>query len=57
MNGWTTPDQDTMCRWRITSPASNDSADGRWHATDGTIDLSACSLDAPLNELDWLHAT
>ncbi len=46
-----------MCRWRITSPASNDSADGRWHATDGTIDLSAGSLDAPLNELDWLHAT
>ena len=66
MTGRTTPDQDTMRRivfhlqrpdWRITSPASSDSEDGRWHATDGNVHLSAMSLDALLDELDWFHAT
>ena len=66
MTGWTAPDQDTMRRivshlkrpgWRITSPASSGSGDGRWHATDGTTHLSAGSLDALLDELDWFHAT
>ena len=66
MTGWTTPDQDTMQRivshlqrpdWRITSPASSDSDDGRWHATNGKVHRSAASLDARLDELDWFHAT
>ena len=66
MTGWTTPDQDTMRRivfhlqrpdWTITSPASSDKPDGRWYATDGTTDLSAASLDALMDELDWRHAT
>lgn len=43
--------------WTITSPASSDKPDGRWHATDGTTDLSAASLDALMDELDWRHAT
>jgi len=43
--------------WRITSPASSGNSDGRWHATDGTTHLTAASLDALLDELDWLHAT
>ena len=43
--------------WTITSPASSDKPDGRWHATDGTTDLSAGSLDALMDELDWRHAT
>ena len=66
MTDWAAPDQDTMRRivfqlkrpgWRITSPASSNSGDGRWHATDGTTHLAAGSLDALLDELDWFHAT
>jgi hypothetical protein len=63
---WSAPDQDTMRRiafqlqrpgWQITSPASRDSADRYWHATDGTTHLAAPSLGALLDELDWRHAT
>jgi len=43
--------------WRITSPASSGKPDGRWHATDGTTDLPAASLDALMDELDRRHAT
>jgi len=66
VTGWTPPDQDTMRRivfhlqcpdWRITSPASSGKPDGRWHATDGTTDLPAASLDALMDELDRRHAT
>ena len=66
MTGWTTLDQDTMDRsvfhlqcpdWTITSSASSDKPDSRWHATDGTTDLSAASLDALMDELDRRHAT
>lgn len=66
MAGRITPDQDTMRRivfhlqrpdCHITSPASSDNRDGRWPAADGAADLTARSLDALLDELDWLHGT
>jgi hypothetical protein len=61
----TATDQDTMRRivfhqhagWQITSPAASDSTDGRWHATNSKAHLSAATLDALLDELDWSAAT
>jgi hypothetical protein len=43
--------------WRITSPASGGYNDGRWHATSRDIDLSASTLDALLDQLDWFLAS
>jgi hypothetical protein len=60
------PDRDTLRRvvfqlqhpgWRITSPLTGSSDDGQWHATNGTTDLSAGSLAALLDHLEWHHAT
>jgi len=42
--------------WHITSPLTGSSTDGQWHATNGSADLSAASLAALLDRLDWFHA-
>ena len=64
MTGWAAPDQDMMRRivFQLQRPGLADhqprrsgSGDGRWHASDGTTDLAAPSLDGLLDELDWLH--
>ena len=39
--------------WQLGSPAGTD---GRRHAVNGTTELAAGSLAAPLDQLDWLHA-
>jgi hypothetical protein len=67
VTGWAAPDQDVMRRivfhlqrpdWRITSPARHSgSGNGRWHASDGTTDLSAPTLDGLLDKLDWFLAS
>ena len=66
MTDWTVPDRDTMRRvifqlqrpdWHVRAPFTGDSADGKWHACNGTTDLAADSLAALLDELDWFHAT
>ena len=65
MTGPTAPDQDTMRRivfhqhagWQITSPAASESDDGRWHATNSNAHLSAATLDALMDALDWSGAT
>ena len=66
MTHWTVPDRDTLRRiifqlqrpgWRVRAPFNGDSADGKWHACDGTADLAADSLAALLDQLDWFHAT
>jgi len=63
---WAPPDPDTLRRiafqlrhrdWRLSSPASNDHGDGRWQATSGTTRLTADSLAALLDHLEWIHAT
>ena len=65
MTVWVTPDQDTMRRivfqlqrpdWQVRSPVNGASADGKWHACNGTTDLAADSLAALMDELDWFHA-
>ena len=64
MTGWTVADRDILRRiifqlqhpdWHLRTPT--DSADGKWHASNGTTGLTADSLAALLDELDWLHAT
>ena len=66
MTGWAAPDPDVMRRivfhlqrpdWRIISPARDASDDGRWHASDGTTDLAAPTLEGLLDELDWFLAS
>jgi len=64
VTGWTAPDQDILRRiifqlqhpdWHLRAPT--DSADGTWRASNGTTGLTAGSLAALLDELDWFHAT
>ena len=66
MTGWAPPDRDILRRiifqlqhpdWHVRAPGTGDSADGIWHASNGTTGLAASSLAALLDELDWLHAT
>jgi hypothetical protein len=64
VTGWSSPDRDTLRRiifqlqrpdWHLRAPT--DSADGTWHASNGTTGLTADSLAALMDELDWFHAT
>ncbi len=66
MTPWTSPDQDILRRisfqlqrpgWRVHSPATGPTQDGKWHACNGSTDLAADSLAALLDELDWFHAS
>ena len=66
MTGWTAPDRDTLRRisfqlqhpdWHLRPPGTGNSPDGTWHASNGPTDLTAGSLAALLDELDWFHAT
>lgn len=43
--------------WRFRAPLNDPSGDGRWHATNGTIALTAGTLAAMLDQLDRIHAT
>jgi len=62
---WAVPDRDTMRRiicqlqrpdWRVRAPYG-DGTDGKWHACNGITDLTADSLGALPDQLDWFHAT
>ena len=66
MTAWTAPDRDILRRiifqlqrpdWQVHSPAAAPRPDGKWHACNGTTDLTADSLAALLDELDWIHAS
>ena len=66
MTGWAPPQQDLLRRiifqlqrpdWHLRPPCTGNSPDGKWHASNGTTSLTADSLAALLDELDWFHAT
>jgi hypothetical protein len=63
---WAPPDRDILRRvifqlqrpdWHVQPPDTGCSADDKWHASNGPTDLTADSLAALLDELDWFHAT
>jgi hypothetical protein len=43
--------------WRFRTPPNDDSSDGHWHATNGTVTLTARTLAALLDQLEWMHTT
>jgi hypothetical protein len=43
--------------WHFRTPLNDPGGDGRWHATNGTIALTAGTLAALLDQLDWIRAT
>jgi hypothetical protein len=60
---WAAPDQDAMRRiiFQLQHPSwhlyGSTSSDRQWQAINGSTRLTADSLAAVLDQLDWIHAT